>query len=109
MRLFAVHRIGIFGTFKRGDQEAVQVVCHEIINEKEVDGKMTEIKRFSSWRLPKPAIAGWENNRLCWMYNGNLGIKILLETLQEIPELTKRRISLENDGCLMPMGHCCYA
>jgi hypothetical protein len=51
MRLFAVHRIGIFGTFKRGDQQAVQVVCHEVIDEKEVDGKMTEINRFSSWRL----------------------------------------------------------
>jgi hypothetical protein len=37
------------------------------------------------------------------MYNGNLGINELLGRLQEIPELTKWRISLENDGCLMPM------
>ena len=33
--------------FYRGYQQAVQAVCHEIIDEKEVDGKMTEIKRFS--------------------------------------------------------------
>ena len=31
----------------RGYQQAVRVVCHETIDEKEADGKMTEIERFS--------------------------------------------------------------